>query len=171
MSDSLFVLCRELGRQCVSRNLHIAFAESCTGGAVASVITETSGSSAWFNGSAVVYSNFSKTQLLNVSPELIQIHGAVSESVAMAMAHGALEKFQADLAIAITGIAGPLGGTKEKPVGMICFALATKKNNTTMAKTAYFTSGREYIRRSATEFVLQWLIEDIQGKSHEGTQT
>ena len=161
MSDNFFVLCQQLGKACVARGVCIAIAESCTGGTVASVITDAPGSSAWFNGSAVVYSNLAKTNLLNVSSELIQTHGAVSEPVAIAMANGALEKFQADVAVSITGVAGPAGGTKEKPVGMVCIALADKKQNATIAKTVYFTSGREYIRRCATAFVLQWLIAAI----------
>lgn len=156
MHNNFFVLARHLGELCISKNVRIALAESCTGGRVSSLITDVSGSSAWFNGGAVVYTNAAKSALLDVDPELISQHGAVSEPVAQAMAQGALRKLQADFALSITGIAGPAGGSTKKPVGQVCFALADHKG--VDAKTMYFTSGRENIRQSASLFALEWMI-------------
>ena len=102
----------------------IATAESCTAGMVAARLTDRAGSSAYVMGGAVVYSNEAKSELLGVDPALIAEHGAVSEPVAEAMAAGALRRFDADTAIAITGIAGPDGGTPDKPVGTVCFSVA-----------------------------------------------
>lgn len=157
-NNNFFVLCKKLGELCVAHQVRVALAESCTGGLVSSLITDVSGSSHWFNGSAVVYSNLGKTNLLSVDSQLIEQHGAVSETVATAMAQGALEKFHSDFALSITGVAGPLGGTVEKPVGTVCFALADKSAKTCDAKTMHFTSGRAYIRSCASEFAIEWLI-------------
>lgn len=155
MDTHFFVLSKKLGELCVARGVRIALAESCTGGNVAKLMTDVAGSSTWFNGGAVVYSNAAKTAILDVKEKLIAEHGAVSEVVAKAMAEGALQKFHADVALAITGVAGPLGGTTKKPVGMVCFALADRKS--VDAKTLYFTSGRDNIRKSASLFALEWM--------------
>lgn len=155
MDTHFFVLSKKLGELCVLRDMRIALAESCTGGNVSKLITDVPGSSTWFIGGAVVYSNTAKTSILDVKEELIAKHGAVSEAVAKAMAEGALQKFHADVALAITGVAGPLGGTTEKPVGMVCFALADRKS--VDAKTLHFTSGRDHIRKSACLFALEWM--------------
>jgi len=155
-NNNFFVLGKKLGELCVKRNVRIALAESCTGGKVAALITDIAGSSQWFSGAAVVYSNLAKTHLLKVNSELIQAQGAVSEAVAAAMAVGALKKFQADLTLSITGVAGPEGGSAEKPVGMVCFALADHKN--VLTKTMHFSSGRTYIRECASVFALEWMI-------------
>lgn len=154
-NNNFFVLCKKLGDLCIKQNVRIALAESCTGGSVAAHITDLPGSSRWFNGCAVVYSNLAKSHLLDVDEQLIKQHGAVSEDVAAAMAQGALKKFQADVALSITGVAGPGGGTVEKPVGMVCFALTDHKS--VLTKTMHFTSGREYIRECASMFALEWL--------------
>lgn len=156
MGINLYVLCKQLGALCVTNGVRIALAESCTGGRVSSLITDVSGSSAWFNGSAVVYTNAAKSTLLDVDPELIDQYGAVSEAVAKAMAQGALHKLQADFALSITGIAGPGGGSASKPVGQVCFAVADHKS--VDAKTMFFTGGRESIRSSAALFALEWMI-------------
>ena len=102
----------------------IATAESCTGGLLAARLTDRPGSSAYVAGGVVAYANEAKTELLGVDPALIEAHGAVSEPVAEAMAAGALHRFGADTAVAITGIAGPGGGTEDKPVGTVCFTVA-----------------------------------------------
>lgn len=154
----LFVLCQRLGQLCLQKNRQIALAESCTGGTLAACITEVPGVSHWFNGSAVVYSNIAKTQVLGVDPRILAQYGAVSEPVAKAMAQGALEKFQSTLALSITGVAGPDGGTQEKPVGMVCFALADKMHGTCKAKTLHLTSGRGHIRSCAAKVALEWLL-------------
>ncbi|MGH2906356.1 MAG: competence/damage-inducible protein A [Solirubrobacterales bacterium] len=109
----------QIGRLLDGRTL--AFAESCTGGQLAKKITDRAGASAFFAGSAVTYSNEAKTAILGVDAALIEQHGAVSPEVAQAMAQGALDRFEADFAVAVTGIAGPDGGTEEKPVGSVCF--------------------------------------------------
>ena len=157
MDNNLFVLCRKLGQLCDAKETRIALAESCTGGMLSSLLTEVAGSSSWFNGAAIVYSNLAKENILGVDQNLIISRGAVSEDVAKAMAQGALEKLHADLAMSITGIAGPSGGTKEKPVGMVCFALADKKDGV-QSKTMHFTGGRANVRRCACLFVLDWLM-------------
>ncbi|OGT45634.1 MAG: hypothetical protein A3E82_09075 [Gammaproteobacteria bacterium RIFCSPHIGHO2_12_FULL_38_11] len=155
MINNLFASAKQLGELCKQRNIRIALAESCTGGSVSALLTEVPGSSQWFNGSVVVYSNLAKENCLGVSKDLLTQHGAVSEPVAKAMAEGALKKFSADIAVSITGVAGPSGGTKEKPVGMVCFGLAKAEGCET--KTMHFTSGRGYIRQSAVAFVIDWL--------------
>lgn len=165
MNNNFFVLCEKLGEFCIANNKRVALAESCTGGSVSSVITDVPGASAWFNGSAVVYSNTAKINLLDVDGDLIKQHGAVSEPVAIAMAQGALKKFDSDIAVSITGIAGPFGATAEKSVGTVCFALAIKAQGTCEAKTLHFTSGRQHIRQCASVAALEWLIKYAQCNS------
>ena len=122
--------------------MKLALAESCTGGYMAHLITKIPGSSAVFQGSAVVYSNEAKQQLLGVPAELLQWHGAVSEEVAMAMAKGALGQYDADYAAAVSGIMGPGGGSEQKPVGTVCMAVA-KKSGSVEARTFRFRFDRQ----------------------------
>jgi nicotinamide-nucleotide amidase len=127
----------------------LALAESCSGGLMAARITNVPGASAYFAGGVVPYSNEAKTDLLGVDPALIEAHGAVSPEVAEAMALGALERFGADVAVAITGIAGPDGGTEEKPVGYVCFH-ALLAEGPSIARDPVIPGGREDVReRSA----------------------
>jgi competence/damage-inducible protein CinA-like protein len=127
----------------------LALAESCSGGLLAARITDLPGASGYFAGGVVAYSNEAKAELLGVDPELIEDKGAVSSEVAEAMSRGALERFDADVAISITGIAGPDGGTEEKPVGYVCFD-ARLDNGTSIARDPIIPGGREDIReRSA----------------------
>ena len=156
MNNNLFALSKKLGQLCVKRHMQIALAESCTGGNVSTLITTVAGSSHWFNGSAVVYSNLAKTNILGISAEIIKKHGAVSEVVAKAMAQGAMHQLHADVALYITGVAGPSGGTAEKPIGTVCFALSDKDG--VASKTMLFTSGRAHIRYCASLFALEWMI-------------
>jgi PncC family amidohydrolase len=114
--------------QCKKRKLKIATAESCTGGLLSALLTEISGASQVFDRGFITYSNAAKIKSLGVSPTLIQKHGAVSKEAAAAMAKGALKNSAADIAVAITGIAGPGGGTKQKPVGLVYIAVATRKD-------------------------------------------
>ncbi len=118
-------LSRELGEACVRAGLKVATAESCTGGGVGEAITRTAGSSAWFDRGFITYSNFSKVDLLGVKAETLGGFGAVSEQVAREMALGALHQSDADLVVAVTGVAGPEGGTAAKPVGLVWFAWAS----------------------------------------------
>ncbi|NIX77472.1 CinA family protein [Microvirga terricola] len=137
--------------------LMIATAESCTGGLVAGLLTEIAGSSKVVERGFVTYSNEAKTELLGVPAELIAQHGAVSEPVARAMAEGALKHSKADVAVAITGIAGPTGGTATKPVGLVHFALAKKDDKIKVLMRHYGDIGRESVRRSAVSDALMLL--------------
>src|SRR5215212_9301448 len=119
-------LADEVGRRLKARGGMIATAESCTGGWVAQELTAIAGSSAWFDRGFVTYSNEAKQEMLGVRAETLARHGAVSEETAAEMARGALERSRGSFALAITGIAGPTGGTAAKPVGTVCFAWALK---------------------------------------------
>ena len=140
----------------LSRNWTVSLAESCTGGLVSATLTELAGSSEWFERGYITYSNEAKTECLDVPARIIESHGAVSEPVAKAMAEGARINSGSDVAISITGIAGPSGGTAEKPVGTVCFGWATE--NQTLSKTIHFDGDRQAVRQQATEFALTELI-------------
>ncbi len=140
----------------------VATAESCTGGLIASTITDASGSSAVFETGYVTYANETKTELLGVSPELLEAHGAVSEPVVRAMAEGALESSGADHALAVSGIAGPTGGTEEKPVGTVFVAVAGK-NLPTFAKRYFHPSDRASFKQRTVRLVLDLLRQRLQG--------
>ncbi len=140
------------------RSRRLTLAESCTGGGIAEVVTSLPGSSAWFEQGWVTYSDASKTQQLGVPVELIARDGAVSEAVARAMASGALERSGADLAVAVTGIAGPTGGTVEKPVGTVWFAWAGPKPEVVSVRKQ-FAGQRDDVRRQAVLFALQGCLE------------
>jgi nicotinamide-nucleotide amidase len=131
------------------RGWMIATAESCTGGLVAALLTEIAGSSAVVERGFVTYSNEAKSDLVGVPSELIASHGAVSEPVARAMAEGALARSRADVAVAITGIAGPGGGTGAKPVGLVHFGLARKGEGTVHLERRYGDLGRAEVRMRA----------------------
>jgi nicotinamide-nucleotide amidase len=139
------------------RGLKIATAESCTGGLVAGLLTDISGSSAVVERGYVTYSNESKSEAIGVPGELIATHGAVSEPVARAMAEGALARSHADVAVAITGIAGPTGGTATKPVGLVHFAIAAKGRETRHLERRYGDLGRALVRRRAVADALTLL--------------
>jgi nicotinamide-nucleotide amidase len=139
------------------KGLKIATAESCTGGLVAALLTEISGSSSVMERGFVTYSNEAKIELIGVPAELIAAHGAVSEPVARAMAEGALAHSRADVAVGITGVAGPTGGTATKPVGLVHFGLARKGAATIHLERRYGDLGREIVRRRAVEDALALL--------------
>ena len=153
-------LAHELAEQLRTKNLKITLAESCTGGLLAAQLTDLSHASQWFDRGFVTYSNEAKTELIGVSPTLIENHGAVSEEVAQAMARGALRNSRAQVSIAITGIAGPGGGTAHKPVGMVCFAweIAHKGLINIHSKTKQFSGDRQMVREQACVFALQELL-------------
>lgn len=134
--------------------LTVAVAESCTGGLLGKMLTDPPGSSAYVLGGVISYANSVKTGLLGVSEALLREHGAVSEEVARAMAEGALRQTQADLAVAITGIAGPDGGSEQKPVGTVCFALANRAGST-LTFTERFPGTREFVRGYSAYYALR----------------
>lgn len=134
----------------------IATAESCTGGLLAARLTERPGSSAYVCGGVVAYANSAKADVLGVDPELIEAHGAVSEPVAEAMARGALARFGADTAVAITGVAGPGGGTEAKPVGTVCFSVALA-DGTVVTRTTTMPGGRSDVRDRSTTIAMHML--------------
>lgn len=149
-----------------SRNLRFAAAESCTGGLVMARLTEVPGSSEYVDRGVVVYSNQSKTDLLGVPASIIAAHGAVSEPVAEAMATGMLRAARTDIAVGVTGVAGPTGGTADKPVGMVAIAAAWMRAGTieTRVRTFNFVGGREMVRfqasQGALDMVRRWMMEE-----------
>lgn len=134
----------------------MATAESCTGGMIAATCTDLSGSSAWFERGFVTYSNEAKTELLGVAPALIQAHGAVSEPVARAMVKGAIQRSHAQVAVAVTGVAGPTGGSAEKPVGTVWFGFATPTGVTTEMRR--FDGDRAAVRSATVRHALARLV-------------
>ncbi|WP_047552782.1 CinA family protein [Methylotenera sp. G11] len=150
----------QLGLALKSRGLMLTMAESCTGGLVAEAITGVAGSSAWFDRGFVTYSNAAKTDMLGVPTQTIEKFGAVSEQTAAAMAAGALRNSIAHIAGSITGIAGPDGGSAEKPVGTVCFAWADIHLPVTTS-THHFHGDRNVIRQQAAIFMMAGLIERL----------
>lgn len=153
-------LAAKLGELLVARGWKLAVAESCTGGGIAAALTDVAGSSEWFERGFVTYSNTAKQEMLGVDGELIRAHGAVSAEVATAMAAGALRNSRAQAAVAVTGIAGPGGGSAEKPVGTVWFGWAVKKGREPVvsASCRHFQGDRGGIRAAAVEHVLQELV-------------
>ena len=141
---------------CRAKNLTVAIAESCTGGLVAGAITAIPGSSAMFTHGFVTYSNAAKTDMLGVPADLIDTEGAVSEPVARHMAQGARQRAGVDMAISVTGVAGPDGGSAQKPVGTVWFGLADAHGTT--AHHRLFPGNRDAIRQASVEFALQLLL-------------
>lgn len=149
----------ELAARLQEKRLRLCTAESCTGGLIAVRCTDMPGSSAWFECGWVTYSNASKTHLLGVAPEILERSGAVSAPVAEAMARGALAAADADLAVAVTGIAGPGGGTPDKPVGLVWFAWARRGGGCRSAERV-FPGDREEVRAAAAAWVLHQLLKN-----------
>lgn len=143
---------KHLSELLVSKGLTVSVAESCTGGALSSSLTLIAGASSYFDCGYITYSNQSKVQMLGVSPETIETYGAVSEKVAHEMVIGAGERSQSNLAVSITGIAGPSGGSTEKPVGMVCFGFFFDGEITTT--TQFFSGARSDIVSQSISFAL-----------------
>ena len=160
MDAELAALSESLGSACRQRRLFLATAESCTGGWAAQVITHTAGSSEWFERGFVTYSNAAKTDMLGVRPETLQQFGAVSQETAAAMAEGALKCSKAMISLAITGIAGPTGGSPGKPVGTVCFAWC-RVGETAETEAAVFAGDREAVRRQAVVHAMRGLLERL----------
>ena len=159
--QELEALALRLARALLVRGWRVSTAESCTGGWIAKTLTDVAGSSRWFNGGIVSYSNASKMDLLGVSPDLLAAHGAVSEQVVRAMATGARDRFHTELAVAVSGIAGPDGGTHDKPVGTVWFAWATPtgSGSGTGAARRVFAGGRDSVRRQSVAFAIERLVD------------
>lgn len=156
-----YALSQQLGRALESRGLTLTLAESCTGGGTAEEITAVDGCSAWFDRGFVTYSNDAKIELLGVKSKTIQQFGAVSPEVAKEMAMGALNHSHADISLSITGIAGPSGGTPEKPVGLVWFSIANKRTGSCQARMQQFTGGRKNVRVQSIQYGLSWLIRTL----------
>jgi nicotinamide-nucleotide amidase len=150
-------LAQTLGAALKARGLRLVTAESCTGGWVAMALTAVPGSSDWFERGYVTYSNAAKREDLGVREETLKDHGAVSEATAREMAAGALTKGGAQVSLAITGVAGPSGGTPDKPVGMVCFAWAYGSKMS--SETRRFGGDRESVRRQSVEHALKEMLE------------
>ena len=144
-----------------ARGAMIATAESCTGGLIAGLLTEIAGSSDVVDRGFVTYSNAAKTEMIGVPADLIAAHGAVSEPVARAMAEGALARSRAALAVAVTGVAGPGGGTAEKPVGLVHFALARRDGPTLHRERRFGDIGRDGVRAATIAEALSLLEEAL----------
>lgn len=161
-SDTLTTLATLVGAKLKAQGITLTTAESCTGGWVAQAVTAIAGSSDWFERGFVTYSNAAKMEMLRVKADTLRTHGAVSEQTAREMAAGALAHSRAQVAVAITGIAGPMGGSPEKPVGMVCFAWAIK-GGVVSAVTHRFNGDRESVRRQSVIAALRGVLELLEG--------
>jgi len=155
LDENISILAEKWGQFLRKKKLKCAIAESCTGGGIAFALTGIPGSSEWFERGFVTYSNLAKQELLGVPENIIQTYGAVSKETAEKMAEGALNKSPVDFALSVTGIAGPDGGTKDKPVGTIWFGFAASLSET-RTTSQYFTGNRESIRLASIHFLLEW---------------
>jgi nicotinamide-nucleotide amidase len=170
MPDAIETLAARVGMRLQASGAFLATAESCTGGWVSQAVTAIAGSSGWFERGFVAYSNEAKQDLLGVHVQTIARHGAVSEETAREMARGALERSRAQVALAVTGIAGPSGGTAEKPVGLVCFAWARSGSGSprlaaVRSETQRYAGDRERVRRQSVMRALEGVIEllDVAG--------
>lgn len=160
--DSLIALAAELGTTLTKRGWTLALAESCTGGMAAQFVTAVPGSSSCFERGFVTYSNSAKIELLGVQADTLERYGAVSEETAREMAKGALDNSHTQLAASITGIAGPDGGSPQKPVGMVCFGFAGPDGSVS-SETHYLAGDRHAIRRLSVEVALRGLLKLANG--------
>jgi nicotinamide-nucleotide amidase len=156
VEDSVGSLIEKLASSLLRQQWQLATAESCTGGMIAAACTDLAGSSAWFERGFVSYSNAAKNELLGVPNALIALHGAVSEEVARAMALGALSHARAQVAVAVTGVAGPTGGSAAKPVGTVWFGFATPRGLVTEMR--HFEGDRAAVRAGTVHHALTRLI-------------
>lgn len=152
-----------LGALLIAAGQTLATAESCTGGGIAQAVTAIAGSSAWFDRGFVTYSNAAKTEMLGVSPQLIERHGAVSECVVKAMTQGALVASSADWAIAVSGIAGPGGGSVEKPVGTVWLAWQ-QRGTLPIAECVFFEGDRALVREQTIKWALKVLSKLLESQ-------
>lgn len=157
----LYSLAEQVGQALMMRQWMLSCAESCTGGWVAKTLTDVAGSSAWFERGFVTYTNIAKQEMLGVSPTTLDSHGAVSELTVREMVRGALQHSHADLSLAITGIAGPGGGSAAKPVGLVWFAWARRGDDAVVCAEHVFDGDREAVRRQAVLTALQGVKEQL----------
>jgi nicotinamide-nucleotide amidase len=155
-------LARKVGLALAQQGLMLASAESCTGGGLGQAITSIAGSSSWYERGFITYTDISKCEMLGVSSDTLEKHGAVSEETAYEMAEGAIVRSHAQVVASVTGIAGPDGGTAEKPVGMICFAWIMK-DGLAHTETHHFSGSREKIRQQSVAGALQGIIDLLHG--------
>ena len=156
-----YELAQKIGTLLSQRKLKLATVESCTGGSLAKLITDVPGASEWFDCGFITYSNESKVRFVNVPEELIVQNGAVSQKVALAMAKGALDVTGVDIAISTTGIAGPDGGSLDKPVGTVCFGFATKESYFSTDKQL-FEGDRSKVREKSVIYSLECLCNYLE---------
>jgi nicotinamide-nucleotide amidase len=161
-ADALTTLATLVGQALRKHRASLAAAESCTGGGIGEAVTRISGSSEWFERGFVTYSNEAKTEMLGVAQATLKEFGAVSEQTALEMASGALKHSHATLALAVTGIAGPTGGSAEKPVGTVCFAWADRKGKLA-GEIRHFDGDRDAVRRQTVIYALQGLLRLLDG--------
>jgi nicotinamide-nucleotide amidase len=168
VSDAeLLELSMKVGRSLLAAGARVATAESCTGGWLAKCLTDTAGSSRWFERGYVTYSNAAKEQALGVPAATLAAHGAVSAETATAMAAGCLRASGADLAVAITGVAGPDGGTTAKPVGLVWFALVGR-GLPARSEQRHFAGDRAAVRRASVALALELLAATLASGRHPG---
>lgn len=162
MTESLaIILAERLGKALLMAQIKLVTAESCTGGGIAQLVTSVPGSSQWFERGIVAYSNEAKQELLTVSHDLLTNFGAVSEQTAIAMAQGAIVNSHADISVAVTGIAGPTGGTDEKPVGTVYISWG-RRDGETKTTSIVFTGDRQQVRGQAVLMAIQGLLDILE---------
>jgi len=157
--DPLTLLAARVGTRLREQRALLVTAESCTGGWVSQAVTAIAGSSEWFERGFVVYSNAAKEELLGVRRETLERHGAVSEETARELALGALARSRGTISLAVTGVAGPAGGSAAKPVGLVCFAWATRPGARTESR--HFAGDRESVRRQSVIRALEGVLEAL----------
>ena len=162
-ADSLTLQAARVGERLREARALLVTAESCTGGWVSQAVTAIAGSSEWFERGFVVYSNAAKEEVLGVRRETLERHGAVSEETARELALGALERSRGTISLAVTGVAGPSGGSAAKPVGFVCFAWATRQG--ARAESRSFTGDRESVRRQSVARALEGVLEMLDAVS------
>ncbi len=158
----IYALAERVGEALLARDLMLSTAESCTGGLIAAAITAIPGSSAWFERGFVTYSNQAKREMLGVHPATLQNHGAVSEAVVAEMAEGAISASDAQASVAVSGVAGPGGGSATKPVGLVCLAWGMQRSPT-RARSVRCEGDREDVRRQAVVLALEGILEMLSG--------
>ncbi len=148
-----------LSQLLTDQSLTLSVAESCTGGSLSALLTSISGSSTYFDRGYITYSNQAKMDMLDVDAEVLERFGAVSEQTAFEMVNGVIQNSHSDIAVSITGIAGPTGGTVDKPVGMVCFGFCVKDK--CFVKTQHFSGDRETVVASSIDFAIQTLVNEL----------